>query len=275
MSLLFWNTSSARYEDIPTLGLLLRLVDPDLLLREIVDVATAPPRIFGGAAKGDDRELRASYADALKRMRAIEPVSSVDAGEQIVLFPRYTYMSNPDRGVVMPHVDAAAIRVDDFAAACEALRAECPAGSGGVGSPGRAVGEAFHWAPWQEVLGYRVWLAGDFSRRERYRALADVVRFMTFLGMDPGKHDEAAEADQSEIDEAYDEVFGDLELHWTEYPSTHFCRPDAASLGLEASTDDYDAEYEARFDEQVRVLMDRADRDLADRIEHLSRVLKG
>lgn len=126
MSLLFWNTLSARYEDIPTLGLLLRLADTDLLLREIVDVATASARIFGGAAKSDDQELRASYADALERMRAIEPVSSADAGEQVALFPRYSYMTNPDRGLVMPRVGATAIRVGDFAGACEALRAEWP-----------------------------------------------------------------------------------------------------------------------------------------------------
>ncbi len=270
MSERLWDETDVRLRDIPSLGKLLELADKDLLLREVVDVATDASRLCGNADEVDLEGLRALYARALKRMRKVKPVSAADAQEEAVLFPQYTYQVFPDQGIIAPRLRAAAIRMGDFAATCKELR------DGSLAGPQPLVGvagEAFQWAPWEEVLGYRVWLAGDFSRRERYRVLADIVWFMTLFGTDPAAHDEAAATDQAEVDKATDEVFGGLARDWGDYPITHFCRPSARDLGLEASTDDYESEYEARLRAQAAVLKAIADKDLANRIERLARML--
>lgn len=271
MSDSLWNASEIEVEDIPTLGQLLEVADGDMLLREVVDVATAGARLSGTTGGIDLKGLRASYARALKRIRKVVPVAAPDTQRETVLFPQRVYPIRPDRGIIAPRLAAAAIRVDDFARTCNELREGVPAGP----HPLVAVaGEPFQWASWEEVLGYRVWLAGDFSRRERYRVLADAVRSMTFFGMEQSEHDGAAKADEAEIDEAREEVFGGLAYDWSDYPSTHFCRSTAYDLGLEPTTDDYNAEYEAHFRAQAAVLKAQADRDLADRIDHLARMLE-
>ena len=271
MSDSLWNVSEIEVEDIPTLGQLLEVADEDMLLREVVDVATAGARLFGTIGGIDFKGLHASYARALKRIRKVEPVAAPDTQRETVLFPQCVYPVRVDRGVIALRLAAAAIRVDDFARTCNELREGVPAGP----HPLVAVaGDPFHWDSWEEVLGYRVWLAGDFSRRERYRVLADAVWSMTFFGVGRSEHDGAAKADRAETDEACEEVFGALARGWSDYPSTHFCKPTAYDLGLEPTTDDYNAEYEAHFGAQAAVLKARADRDLADRIDHLARMLE-
>lgn len=270
MSELLWDENNVRLGDIPSLGRLLKLADKDLLLREVVDVATDGARLCGNVGEVDLEGFRAVYARALKRMRRVEPVSAPDTQREVVLFPQYVYQVFSDQGIIAPRLRAAAIRIDNFAATCKELRDGLTVGP----QPFVGVaGEAFHWAPWKEVLGYRVWLAGDFSRRERYRALADAVWFMTLFGMDPAAHDEASAMDQAEVDEATDEVFGSLTREWGDYPITHFCKASARDLGLEASTDNYESEYEARFRTQAAILKAVADKDLADRVEHLAQIL--
>ena len=271
MSDSLWNAPAIELEDIPTLGRLLEVADKDLLLREVVDIATAGARHCGATGAVDLKDLRASYARALKRMRKVKAVPASDAQSGIVLFPQYVYRVLPDCGIIAPRLAAAAIRVNDFARTCDELREGSSVGPHPLAA---VAGETFHWTPWEEVLGYRVWMAGDFSRRERYRVLADVVWSMTLFGMGQSEHDEAAKADQAEIDEAAEEVFGGLAHDWSDYPSTHFCRPTAHDLGLEPTTDDYDTEYEAHFRAQAAVLKSQADRDLAGRIYHLARMLE-
>lgn len=275
MSELLWDATAIRLGDIPTLGKLLELADAKLLLREIVDVATDGPRLCGTADGIDLEGVRTLYAQTLKRIRKVKPVSAPDAQGEVVLFPQYAYQVFPDRGIIAPRLRAAAICAGDFSQTCMELRdGSCTGPHAGAHSFVATAGEAFHWAPWEEVLGYRVWLAGNFSRRDRYRVLADVVWFMTLFGVDSAAHDQAVSADQAEIDQATDEVFSGLTRDWSDYPSTHFCQPSACNLGLEASTDDYEAEYEAGFRSQAAILKAVADKDLADRIEHLAQMLE-
>lgn len=271
MGKVIWDTPSIELEDVPTLQQLLVVADDNLLLRELVELHTVYPRPCGAKGSLDINELRGSYARALAQMRKLEPLVSAWEQEPVVMFPQYAYKVLSDSSVIVPRLGASAIRLEDFESTCERLRSGC---SKLPDFLTYAVGEAFHWKPWREALGYHVWMAGDFSRRERYRVLAEAVWLLTFFGEDPEAQEEAAGDDIAEVDEEVEEIFGSLTHDWTEYPTTHFCRPSAYDLGLEASNDDYDAEYESHLRAQAYVLKERADRDLADRIEHLGQLLK-
>lgn len=271
MGAIIWDSPAIELEDVPTLQELLVVADDGLLLRELVDLQTTYPRLCGVKDRRDINEMKELYAHALARMRGLESLGASDGRGPIVVFPQYTYKVLFDCGAIVPRLGASAIRLEEFDSTCEMLR------SGRAKLPDYfvcAVGEILHWTPWRVAMGHRVWMAGDFSRRERYRVLADAVRALTLFGGDPESQEMAVAADIDEVDEESDELFGGLAHNWTEYPTSHFCRPDAHSLGLEASTDDYDTEYAAHLRSQAYVLKDRADKDLADRIEHLACLLK-
>ncbi len=266
-----WDSPAIELGDVPTLRELLTVADDELLLSELVDLQTTYLQPCGVKGKRDVNEMKDFYARALARMRGLESLDASDGRGPIVVFPQYAYKVLFDCGAIVPRLGASAIRLQEFESTCAMLR------SGRTRLPDYyacAVGEILHWTPWRVAMGHRVWMAGDFSRRERYRVLADAVLALTLFGGDPESQEMAVDADIGEVDEESEELFGGLAHSWTEYPTTHFCRPDAYSLGLEGSTNDYYAEYAAHLRSQAYVLKDRADKDLADRIEHLACLLK-
>lgn len=243
-----WDKEAIGWEDLPTVSDLLRAADKKLLAREVVE---AYPPALGRLGKKRLKRARAEIRRTLKEMRGIEPVKS----GTWVLLPKHA--CNVTGDVVPKGYSVAACALTR-----ENLEALAQRGSAAECKRGELAGYSYLHARWADALGYRVWLGGEWSRRERYLFLADILREMTFWGMTQGEHDENAAADLREIEEAKSQIDAEIEAAGGLGRYMAAMMPsDAPSEGRATShpAESYRREYEAaarRLDGMIAGLLD-------------------
>ena len=126
---------------------------------------------------------------------------------------------------------------------------------------------AWSLTSWAKILSFRVWMQGEYSRKERYQALASIVQEMLFFG------------------NTWEEVHREQRL------AKKRLKRDSKSLkknrvkanpvelllrnyGLESSTDDYQSEYESRLQDTALVLNHNVSVDLHRRVADFAKRMR-
>lgn len=153
-----WDVDGIEWGDLPTVSDLLCAADTKILAREVALRYGGKP---GGCGRGDsDRSLKRARRKP-KKLRKIDPEPS----DKIVLLPKHVInRRNADHGFGYYDV------------------VPCAFTRGGAQRPGEDVcAEVYPWElfllneePASVILGYRVWLGGEWDLCERYRFLAVV-----------------------------------------------------------------------------------------------------
>lgn len=153
-----WDVDSIEWEDLPTVSDLLRAADTKILAREIT-------LRYGGKSDvrgyGDNKRSLKRARRKVKKQRKIDPEPS----DKIVLLPKHV-INRRDAGHGFGYYDVE----------------PCAFTRGGAQRPGEDVcAEVYPWElfllneePASVILGYRVWLGGEWDLCERYRFLAVV-----------------------------------------------------------------------------------------------------
>lgn len=185
-----WDVDGIEWEDLPTVSGLLCAADKKILARE---VALRYDDKAGGCGCGDsDRGLK-RVRRKLKKLRKIDPEPS----DKIVLLPKHV-INRRDAGHGFDYYDVEP---------CAFTR------SGAQKSGEDACAEVYPWdlfllneEPASVVLGYRVWLGGEWDLCERYRFLAVVcasalhrIREQKELRKCLKKDDAACDIDEDEV----------------------------------------------------------------------------
>lgn len=153
-----WDVDGIEWEDLPTVSDLLCAADTKILAREVALRYGGKP---GGRGRGDsDRGLKRARRK-LKKLRKIDPEPS----DKIVLLPKHV-INRRGAGRSFGHYDVS----------------PCAFTRDGVQRLGEdALVDVYSWEllPLGEesasvMLGYRVWLGGEWDLCERYRFLAAV-----------------------------------------------------------------------------------------------------
>ena len=157
-----WDAKMMEVEDLPTLSDMLRAADAELLADEVLRCCApkAPSKKARAKARG-------KLIETVHEISAMEPRTS-DSADEMVLLPMLSckYEGGRSGGKFMLAVEAELVSVGELWRAGAELGGRMS--EEGDGSRGRLTTYSYVLEPWDKVLGYRVWMAGDFSRRERY-----------------------------------------------------------------------------------------------------------
>ena len=302
MGRVIWNSKIMEVEDLPTLADALRVADANLLADEVLRLC----RPHKGTGKKKTAKARKRVLRTIDEMRSVEPTRHEPADE-MVLIPLLTceYMAGR-RGVGFElGMEAELIAVSEMWRAGAEL-----CGLADEKGDGRLVwlmGYGYEWTPWEDALGYRVWLGGFggdgekdvaagsaaatpapgdkallprlvrssrcqvLSRRDRYRFLAAVVWNMTFCGWTKKRQSREIEKLVARVNEAREEPKNLLSF------DDVFSRMDildADEVGLEASTDDYDSEHERVMTQRAYLAKDWLRLDFLTRVNDLHNMLE-
>lgn len=153
-----WDVDGIEWEDLPTVSDLLCAADAKILVREVA-------LRYGGKSDargyGDSERSLKCARRKVKKLRKIDPEPS----DKIVLLPKHVInRRNAGRGFGYYDVEP------------------CAFTCGGTQRPGEGTcAEVYPWElfllneePASVILGYRVWLGGEWDLCERYRFLAVV-----------------------------------------------------------------------------------------------------
>lgn len=153
-----WDVDGIEWEDLPTVSDLLCAADTKILAREVVLRYGGKP---DGRGRGDSERNLKRVRRKIKKLRKIDPEPS----DKIVLLPKHV-INRRDAGHGFGYYDVE----------------PCAFTRGGAQRPGEDVcAEVYPWElfllneePASVILGYRVWLGGEWDLCERYRFLAVV-----------------------------------------------------------------------------------------------------
>ena len=261
-----WNIEVSAWEDLPTVSDLMRAADKKLLAREVVGMYVADGR---KPSKKRLKRARKSMRRVIKEMRDIAPNKS----DEWILTPKHACNVTNDFMPKGYFADACALRRGDLdeLAQRESVT-EC--------KRGELNGYSYMHERWADVLGYRVWLVGEWSCRERYLFLADILWEMTFWGETEKEHDKNAAADLKEIEEATTELEAEIEaaggiekLVATGLPPLHeLIDCDESKISLRER---YEREYEDATRKLDGKIVGLFDEELLESIKALARKLKG
>ena len=151
-----WNVDGIEWEDLPTVSDLLYAADKKILARE---VALRCDGKTGGCGHGDSERSLKRARRKIKKLRKIDPEPS----NKIVLLPRHVInRRGAGRGFGYYDVEPCAFTRDAVQRLGEnALDDVCPWELCLLGEESASA-----------MLGYRVWLGGEWDLCERYRFLA-------------------------------------------------------------------------------------------------------
>ena len=153
-----WEVDGIEWEDLPTVSDLLCVADTKILARE---VALRYGGKADGRGHGDGERSQKRARRKVKKLRKIDPEPS----DKIVLLPKHV-INRRNAGHGFGHYDVE----------------PCAFTHGEAQRPGEgACAEVYPWElfllneePASVILGYRVWLGGEWDLCERYRFLAVV-----------------------------------------------------------------------------------------------------
>lgn len=197
-----WERERLRPRDLPSLQELLGACDRALLRRVIIEDFAEGHACVDKAR----REAMAQRLDgSLDAMASLQVRRGPTKGW--VLAPRESYVLDARGSTLAWRLHAALVPLLDVAAAERLVRAaQVPATSyaqakkadkrlrslalraadekGGAGDVDDWGERCYALAPWEETLGCKVWLGGDWCCRERYRVLASAFWELTFYGFE-------------------------------------------------------------------------------------------
>lgn len=296
MGRVIWDSEIMEVNDLPTLADVLRVADAGLLANEVMRLCR-PPKDVG---KKKMAKARKRVLCTIDEMRSVKP-THYDPADEMVLIPLFTceYMGGRLGGSFELGMEAEWVAVNEMWRAGAEI---CGlADEKGDGTRVWLSGYGYEWTPWEEVLGSRVWLGGFdaigekdddaydaeaaalfapgdramlpqiarssqrqvLSRRDRYRFLAAVLWNMTFCGWTKKRQQRGIDKLVAQVNDA-NEHPENLLSHEEVFPRMEYLEADG--VGLEASTDDYDSEYE-------RVMLLRGDLVQSRlRLDYLTRV---
>ena len=302
MGRVIWNSKIMEVEDLPTLADTLRVADANLLADEVLRLCLP----HKGAGKKKMAKARKRVLRTIDEMRSVEPTRHGPTDE-MVLIPLLTceYMAGRRGAGFELGMEAELIAVSEMWRAGAEL-----CGLADEKGDGRLVwlmGYGYEWTPWEDALGYRVWLGGFggdgekdvaagsaaatpapgdkalmprlvrssrcqvLSRRDRYRFLAAVVWNMTFCGWTKKRQSREIEKLMARVNEAREEPKNLLSF------DDVFSRMDILDddeVGLEASTDDYDSEHERVMTQRAYLAKDWLRLDFLTRVNDLHNMLE-
>ena len=257
----FWDCDRLFFEDLPTVRDLIFHADSDILAREISKMEMTDPSEDEVAAAGE----------MLKEILATD----VREPSQKWIFLPFEYYSADEPGFILRDLDAALVRRRDFKVIKELAEresfcysvGECRKATGReVKRLGNKYPNLYSWTltSWKKTLSYRVWMQGEYSRKERYQILAAIVRDMTFFGVTWKE----ARRNQHAVKNGL--------VHDAKSVKKGKTRTNPIELlirdyGLESSTDDYESEYNDRMNGVISMLNHNAAVDLHRRVAGLAR----
>lgn len=285
-----WDVDAIEFADLPTVGELVRAADAETLASIVVD----EPGCEDAGRSLVDEDRRRACARALEALRAMAALDAKPSKKRC-LFPVRMFGADLETGTLVQEVRCALVRRADFGRAAAALMDMHPVAS--RGEWGALYREAHRSAgacdvvrgddrfacvrdvePWRTLLGSRIWLAGDFTRKERYQALAGAVcaalrfaesaeqsdRFVRALrkhaGGSPAKRWRAAEDRRAGGRRGVPVGVLFKRVGWGDY-------------GLAAPADDFEDEYDEGLMDLALSLNHNARIDLYRRIARLDRML--
>lgn len=153
-----WDVDGIEWEDLPTVSDLLCAADTKILAREVALRYGGKP---GGRGRVDNERSLKRARRKVKKLRKVDPEPS----DKIVLLPKHV-INRRDAGHGFDYYDVE----------------PCAFTRGGAQKLGEdACAEVYPWdlfllneEPASVILGYRVWLGGEWDLCERYRFLAVV-----------------------------------------------------------------------------------------------------
>lgn len=229
------------------------------------------PRAGGWDARGVARATR-RVRGCLDSM--LEPESA--ASDEFLILPTTTYELSDDGASLGVSTEAAVVRVADLPLAAAGAEGESrgggPAADGEEGACLETYGIEF--TPWEETLGYRVWMGPEPSRRERFLVLASVIDDMTFFGYDRGRAGRRISEEVEGLRAAAEECErGGCRAYPMEVALARLGMLDAEAVGLQRSTDDLEEEF-LRGRRALELELNRRSRlDLRDRAARLGAML--
>ncbi len=233
-----WDVDGIEWEDLPTVSDLLCAADTKILAREVALRYGGKP---DGRGRGDSERSLKRARRKVKKLRKIDPEPS----DKIILLPKHV-INRRDAGHGFGYYDVE----------------PCAFTRSGVQKSGEdACAEVYPWElfllneePASVVLGYRVWLGGEWDLCERYRFLAVVcasalhrVREQKELRKCLKKDDAACDMDE---DEAIEGVRQDV-LYPEEVINAKLGGYWDASLGLDLPWKDEHRQTCTRIDRAI------------------------
>ena len=177
-----WDVDDIAFDDVPTVQDVLRAADARLLSRLVVDRIARDRWGESACADRDMRALRRRVRKAVGEMASVDPKRS----KKWCVFPLRAFGADADTGVLSQEMACVLVRRTDLGGAILALDAVQPVASRGEWRDVRRDSRrsrpkgpdtySLALTRWRALFGYRMWMGGDFTRKERYEALADFVR---------------------------------------------------------------------------------------------------
>ncbi len=197
-----WEREHLRPRDLPSLQEVLGACDRSLLRRVIIEDFA---EVHACADKARRNAMAQRLDGSLDAMASLEVRRGPTRGW--VLAPRESYVLDARGGTLTWRLHAALVPLLNVAAAERLVRvAQMPATTyaqarkvdkrlrslavraadvkGSAGDVDDWGERCYALAPWEETLGCKVWLGGDWCCRERYRVLASAFWELTFYGFE-------------------------------------------------------------------------------------------
>lgn len=256
-----WDVDGIEWGDIPTVHDLLSLADEKILAREFVaarveEYEEADPE----PNKKSIKHARKRVRKFIEELRALEPSSDAD----LILFPERVCASLDGSWGRRCKIKCTAFERAKLSELAELSMQDDRFSR-------LAAGVSILEQSWAEILGYKVWLGGDWCRRERYLFLADVLSELSFFGLVQEEHDRAVEAQIRELEESSRSL--NNPEGYIAYPAAvcFGARGFASSeiYGLESSSDDYAEAYEDALRRADRRIGSLFEEEMLDNIKAL------
>lgn len=241
---LFWNTKSVEWDSLPTVRKLLKCCDVDILVNVIIEV-------YYNDTKKNKKKLASRLKSIIEDLRKHKHKKS----EKFCLFPIESFYEEGD-GIFIRNVEASLIAKEDFSKASAVLKNE---GISGMSGDDYIISYGYEFEKWSTILGYRCWLGGDWSRKERYMFLANVLWELSFFGWEEDTSKDRVGSVKEDLDKE-DRTIIPLNNCFEYY-------------GFEKSTDDFEEEYTEHLGNVTNRILKESYLDLIRRIEHLDKML--
>ncbi len=171
-----WNKKNVKHKDMPTLQLVLRVCNEELLLRVIREKHL--PCAYGKDSLGriELAEIERQIQRALSSMKAL--ALEEEKGDGAVIVPVESYVLRGDSGMIERRIDAKMIFINDLQSVFNETHNK---------KLSDFEDYSFVLDPWECTLAKKVWMHGLGCEREYYCMIASAFWEMVFFGLEYDK----------------------------------------------------------------------------------------